>query len=156
MSVIKGAVEKIKCLFVVGKEKAKGIKNSEKRFSLEFILALVVITVLLLMTVSESVTLNERTIEVYDLESEIKNLNTELRSYEIMLDKKINLVEIDEYASYSLGMIKGDYTEVEGGNNRGSDTIESFEGNYESGGLLARILRAISDKFTSSWNNLLR
>ena len=156
MSVIKKAGEKICSLFALGKKKAGEIKKHGRVFSLEFVLALVVITVLLLLTVSNSVTLNERTIEVSSLEKEIKALKTEQRTYEIMLDKKINLVEIDEYASYSLGMIKGDYTEVEGGNNRGEDSIESFEGNYAEGGLFTRILRAISDKFTSSWNNLLR
>lgn len=156
MSVIGKAVEKIRSLFAFGRKRAGELKKRERVYSLEFILALSVITVLLLLTVSNSVTLNERTIEVSLLEKEIKTLKTEQRTYEIMLDKKINLVEIDEYASYSLGMIKGDYTEVEGGNNRGTDSIESYEGNYAEGGLFTRILKAISDKFTSSWNNLLR
>ena len=52
-------------------------------------------------------------------------------------------------------MIKGEYKEVTG-TSRGEDTIESYDGNYSEGGWFTTVLKAISEKFTESWNNLLR
>ncbi len=156
MSAVRKITDKIKEVKNIGFEKIKKRKTSDKRFPFGFVLALSVITVLLLITVSNSVKLNEYTIEVSRIKQEIKTLKTEQKAQELLLDKKINLVEIDEYASYSLGMIKGDYEEKTPNNDRGEDSIEAFDGNYSEGGLLAKILRAISEKFTESWNNLLR
>ena len=155
MVAAKKTFEKIKEVKDVWINKLRKRKRDEKRFPFGFVLALSVITVLLLITVSNSVTLNEYTIETSRIEKEIKELKTELKAQELLLEKRINLVEFDEYASYSLGMIKGEYKEVTG-TSRGEDTIESYDGNYSEGGWFTTVIKAISEKFTESWNNLLR
>ena len=108
MVAAKKTFEKIKEVKDVWINKLRKRKRDEKRFPFGFVLALSVITVLLLITVSNSVTLNEYTIETSRIEKEIKELKTELKAQELLLEKRINLVEFDEYASYSLGMIKGE------------------------------------------------
>ena len=80
----------------------------------------------------------------------------EQKRQEILLEKKLDLVAFEEYASYNLGMIKGEYTEVIGDSDRGDDVIEAYDGNYNEGGIIKSIFKALSDKFTESWNNLLR
>lgn len=156
MSFAGKVVTKLKEVKDIGIERLRKRKVSDKKFPFGFVLALSVITVLLLITVSNSVTLNEYTIEASRVEKEIKTLNVEKKAQELLLDKRINLVEFDEYASYSLGMIKGDYKEITGTSSRDEDTIEAYDGNYSESGWLTTVLRTISEKFTQSWNNLLR
>lgn len=131
--------------------------GSKKPFPFGLVFILLIFTVLLMMCVSNYVTLNEYTRDVSELRAELDELKTEEKKLNAELERKYDLVELDKYAKEELGLVgAGDvvnkkYIEV------GDDEkIEVYETEEEGTvGAITNALFALADNLLKSWNNLL-
>ena len=81
--------------------------SEKKKSAWAVIMALIVITLLLMLMIQAGVTLNESTIQLSALKSEIRTLEKQNREYRSLLDKKNDNVVFEQYATEELGMLKG-------------------------------------------------
>lgn len=81
--------------------------SEKKKSAWPVIMALIVITLLLMLMIQAGVTLNESTIQLSALKSEIRTLEKQNREYRSLLDKKNDNVVFEQYATEELGMLKG-------------------------------------------------
>ena len=72
-----------------------------------FVTALVVMSVLLMLSVASTVGLNEKAVEISHLKNEIKALEKQRDEYVSEMDKKNDMVAFEHYAINNLGMLKG-------------------------------------------------
>ena len=72
-----------------------------------FVLAIICLTAVLMAAVASCVALNEATISVSRLKSEISALEKQNKEYAWELEKKNDMVAFEQYAVNELGMLKG-------------------------------------------------
>ncbi len=143
----------------VGKVKVKThtVKSkSKKPFPVGLVIILVILTVLLMMCVSNYVTLNEYTREVSDLRQELDTLKSEEKKLNSELDRKYDLVEIEKYAKDELGLMGSEDVDKKYIDVKDDEKIEVYE--VEEDGTMNAVtdaLFALADNLLKSWNNLL-
>lgn len=82
--------------------------SSATRLSVGFIAAAVVCTAMLSVMILNMVLLNERNHEIGDLQSELESIIAKKSDLQEALEKKNDLIYIEEYAVNRLGMVKSD------------------------------------------------
>ena len=147
------------------KKKAK-VKNVYKTHTLRsrrragvpigIVLAVIAITLMLMMLVSNYVALNEYTKEVAALNSSLETLKSEEKKLTAEMENTTDVIGIGKYASEELGMVgaadvEKRYVEVNEG-----EKIEVYE--VEDDGTMGAItsaLFALTDNLIDSWNILM-
>lgn len=81
-------------------------RDSKKRTG-RFVFAIISLTAVLMAAVASCVALNEATISVSQLKSEISALEKQNKEYAWELEKKNDMVAFEQYAVNELGMLKG-------------------------------------------------
>ena len=81
-------------------------RDSKKR-TRRFVFVIISLTALLMAAVASCVALNEATISVSQLKSEISALEKQNKEYAWELEKKNDMVAFEQYAVNELGMLKG-------------------------------------------------
>ncbi len=132
------------------------VEAKEKRaLPIGTILMLAMITVLLLMVVSNYVVINEYTHEVSEMRSEVQMLSKEKEKLSSELESKNDYMTMEKYASSVLGMEGSEsadqvYIEVDE-----DDSIEVFEVEEDgTKGVIATVMSALSQNFIEAWNTL--
>ena len=82
-------------------------EQQSKKSTFWFVTALVVMSLLLMLSVASAVGLNEKTVEISHLKEEIKTLEKQRDEYVSEMDKKNDMVAFEQYAINNLGMLKG-------------------------------------------------
>lgn len=82
-------------------------ERQSKKSTFWFVTALVVMSLLLMLSVASTVGLNEKTVEISHLKEEIKALEKQRDEYVSEMDKKNDMVAFEQYAINNLGMLKG-------------------------------------------------
>ena len=79
-----------------------------KRQIILFVVALLILTGFLMTAILSAVKLNESAVRMSELKKEIAALEKQKNELESELEKKNDMVFFEEYASKTLGMLKGD------------------------------------------------
>lgn len=82
-------------------------EQQSKKSTFWFVTALVVMSLLLMLSVASAVGLNEKSVEISHLKEEIKTLEKQRDEYVSEMDKKNDMVAFEQYAINNLGMLKG-------------------------------------------------
>ena len=82
-------------------------ERENKKNTKRFVLIIICLTAVLMAAVASCVALNEATIQVSRLKSEISALEKQNKEYAWELEKKNDMVAFEQYAVNELGMLKG-------------------------------------------------
>ena len=133
------------------------LKSKKKTgFPIGAVLAIAVITVLLMMLVSDYVAINEYTREVSTLNSNLETLKREEKKLSAEYENKNDIIAIEKYAAGNLGMVQsGDVQKryVEIGQDESVDVYEVEEDGTMSA--ITSALFALTDNLIESWNTLI-
>jgi cell division protein FtsB len=146
---------KTNSLYNAPKHRSEGTVRSKKKtgFPLGTVICMLMMTVLLMMTVSNYVVLNEYQHQVAQLRSELRELDEEKDSLESKLEQKNNYVTMEKYASSVLGM-EGEesadeiYIEVDQ-----DETVNVYEVESDgTKGTIATVMSALAQNFLEALN----
>ena len=111
---------------------------------------------LLMMTVSNYVLINEYTQEVGGLRADLQEIEREKDKLSNALDQKNDYMTMEKYASSVLGMESSesaDHVYIEVGED---DSIEVFEVEEDgTRGVIATVMSALTQNFIEAWNTLI-
>ena len=139
------------------RRRKEGTVDSKRKvvFPVGTILMLAIMTLLMLMMVSNYVLINEYTQEVGALRSDLQQITQEKDKLSNELDKKNDYMTMEKYASSVLGMessASGNQVYIEVGED---DSIEVFEVEEDgTRGVIATVMSALSQNFIEAWNTL--
>lgn len=132
--------------------------DSKKKvlFPLGTILMIGIAALLLMMTVSNYVLINEYTQEVGGLRADLQEIEREKDKLSNALDQKNDYMTMEKYASSVLGMESSesaDHVYIEVGED---DSIEVFEVEEDgTRGVIATVMSALTQNFIEAWNTLI-
>ena len=146
---------KTSSLYSVPKNRSEGTVRSKKKtgFPLGTVICMLMMTVLLMMMVSNYVVLNEYQHQVSELRSELGELEKEKDSLESKLEQKNNYVTMEKYASSVLGMENDEsaneiYIEVDQ-----DETVNVYEVESDgTKGTIATVMSALAQNFLEALN----
>ena len=146
---------KTNALYNAPKHRSERTVRSKKKtgFPLGTVICMLMMTVLLMMTVSNYVVLNEYQHEVSELRNELSMLDEEKDSLESKLDQKNNYVTMEKYASSVLGMESDEnadeiYIEVDQ-----DETVNVYEVESDgTKGTIATVMSALAENFLEALN----
>lgn len=146
---------KTNSLYNAPKNRAQGTVRSKKKtgFPLSTVICMLMMTVLLMMTVSNFVVLNEYQHEVAELRTELQELGNEKDSLESKLEQKNNYITMEKYASSVLGMESDEnaneiYIEVDQ-----DETVNVYEVESDgTKGTIATVMSALAQNFLEALN----
>ena len=120
------------------------------------VLAVIFITLILMMLVSNYVALNEYTKEVAALNSTLESLKSEEKKLNSDIDRSTDVLGIEKYASEKLGMVGSGDVEKKYVGASEDEKIEVYE--VEEDGTMGAItsaLFALTNNLIDSWNILM-
>ena len=125
-------------------KRAEGVK---KKFPLAAIATILTMSISLMLIVGSAVMVSSASTELYALQNEAAELKAEQDDLYEKLDQKHDLREIESIARDDLGMISGDYVEVENMNLNNEDTVESYNPSGDANINFSTLLSAIASIF---------
>ena len=125
-------------------KRAEGVK---KKFPLAAIATILTMSISLMLIVGSAVMVSSASTELYALQNEAAELKAEQDDLYEKLDQKHDLREIESIARDDLGMISGDYVEVEYMNLNNEDTVESYNPSGDANINFSTLLSAIASIF---------
>lgn len=139
------------------KVKTHTVKSKNRKpFPIGLVIILLVLTALLLMCVSNYMTLNEYTRDVAELRSELDSLKAQEKKLNSELERKYDLVGLEKHAKDDLGLVGSSDVDKKYIQIDDDEKIEVYE--VEEDGNMSAItnaLFALADNLLKSWNNLL-
>jgi len=129
-------------------------RKKKTPFPLALVLSVALITVIGMIVVSDYVILSESTLEIAQLKAEIRSLSAEQDKLVGELERKNNMLAIDDFCQNELGMVKEDQVEKEYINVDDTDVIEAYDNEEKKGNIFTTILNALSENFVDAWNTL--
>lgn len=132
-------------------DKGRGIKGTKIVATLFVIM---ITAVLMMLMVSNLVLMNECTVELEGMKNRIEELSEEEHKLTVELEKKNDLLSVEEYAQSNLGMVSEetlDSAYIEG---ESEDGVEIFNDTDDTQGLFATVMNALGENIISAWNSL--
>ncbi len=131
------------------------LEKKKKKLPLRTVALLAFVFVLSFFVINEYVMINEYSSDIAKLKNELTELSEEKDFYTSELEKKNNMLEIEEKASGALGMIASAEVEKEYITIKGEDSIEVYEPTENrSDSLAAIVMSALGENLVSAWNTL--
>ena len=142
-------------LYNAPKRRSEGTVKSEKktRFPISTFICMFLLTVLIIMTVNNQVTLNENKHEVAELRAELRELEEEKDLLDSKLEQKNNYVTMEKYASSMLGMESDEaadeiYIEVDQ-----DETVNVYEVESDgTKGIIATVMSVLAENLLDALN----
>ena len=108
----------------------------------------------MLMRVSNLVLMNECNSELEGMKKRMDELEEQEQKLTVELEKKNDLLTVEEYAQSALGMvgeetIDSDYIESES-----EESVEIYNNDEEADGIFATVMNALGQNIVSAWNSL--
>lgn len=132
-------------------DKGRGVKGTKIVATL---LVIMITAVLMMLMVSNLVIMNECTVELEGMKNRIEELAEEEHKLTVELEKKNDLLSVEEYAQSHLGMVSEetlDSAYIEGDT---EDGVEIFNDTDDAEGLFATVMNALGENIISAWNSL--
>ena len=132
-------------------EKGRGVKGTKV---VAVLFVIMITAVLMMLMVSNLVLMNECTVELESMKNRIEELSEEEHKLTVELEKKNDLLSVEEYAQYKLGMVSEetlDSAYIEGKN---EDGVEIYNNTDDTEGLFATVMNALGENIISAWNSL--
>lgn len=118
-------------------------------------LVVIMVTALLMMLmVSNLVLMNECTVELEGMKNKLQELSEEEHKLSVELEKKNDLLSVEQYAQSNLGMVSEetlDSAYIEGAS---EDGVEIYNDTDDTEGLFATVMNALGENIISAWNSL--
>jgi cell division protein FtsL len=118
------------------------------------ILVVMVMAVLMMMMVSNMVIMNECNAEIDAINEEIEDLKEEERKYTVELEKKNDLLSVEEYAQSALGMVGEETVDSAYIESESEEGVEIYHDTEETDGIFATVMNALGQNIVSAWNSL--
>ena len=144
--------ESAKTVSAVGGETAVRRVNGTKVAAIIFVV--MVMAVLMMMMVSNMVLMNECNAELDAIKAEIDELKEEEQKYTVELEKKNDLLSVEEYAQSALGMVSEETVDSAYIESESEDGVEIYEDTEETDGIFATVMNALGQNIVSAWNSL--
>ena len=106
-----------------------------------------IFTVLLMFMIVSFVQINEYTIQISALQTQVNTYNKTAKDLNLKLEEKNTLSTIEEYSKENLGMVSGDRLKKEYVTGENSDKIETYDLSEEEPGVISSTLSAIANNF---------
>ncbi len=131
------------------------LEKKKKNMPFKTIAVLAFVFILSIFVVNEYVLINEYSSNIADMKNTINELSNEKDYYISQIEKKNNMIDIENYASDKLGMMNGGEVEKEYIIIEGEDSIEVYEPVKEREDSLASIvMSALGENLIQAWNTL--
>lgn len=131
------------------------LEKKKKNMPFKTIAVLAFVFVLSIFVVNEYVLINEYSSNIADMKSTIDQLSKEKDYYISQIEKKNNMIDIENYASDKLGMMSGGEVEKEYIIIEGEDSIEVYEPEKDREDSIASIvMSALGENLIQAWNTL--
>jgi len=132
-------------------DKGRGIKGTK---IIATLFVIMITAVLMMLMVSNLVLMNECTVELEGMKNRIEELSDEEHKLTVELEKKNDLLSVEEYAHSNLGMVSEetlDSAYIEG---KSEDGVEIYHDTDDTEGLFATVMNALGENIISAWNSL--
>lgn len=132
-------------------ERSRGVKGTKV---LAILFVIMITAILMMLMVSNLVLMNECTVELESMKSRIEELADEEHKLTVELEKKNDLLTVEQYAQSSLGMVSEetlDSAYIEGNT---EDGVEIYNNTDDTDGLFATVMNALGQNIISAWNSL--
>lgn len=131
------------------------LEKKKKNMPFKTIAVLAFVFILSIFVVNEYVLINEYSSNIADMKNTINELSNEKDYYISQIEKKNNMIDIENYASDKLGMMNGGEVEKEYIIIEGEDSIEVYEPVKDREDSLASIvMSALGENLIQAWNTL--
>ncbi len=130
------------------------LEKPKRRIPILAAVGLIVITFFAMMLISSFTLLNEYTLELGEMRDELNTLKQTENKLSVELNKKNDLLKIEEYAQGKLGMVSEEAINSEYIEGDVSDRIEVYHDEEDAEGLIATVMNAIGQNLVSAWNSL--
>ena len=150
--------EKKRTTYKYPRRRKESTVDSKKKplFPVGIALLVVFTTLLIMMSISNTVMVNECTQEVGELQAMVAELKQEREKLSNELDKKNDYMTMEKYASSVLGMESSESAEqvyIEVGED---DSIEVFAVEEDgTRGVIATVMSTLAQNFIDAWNTLI-
>ena len=121
--------------------------ETKKPFPMSLIFTAAIFTVLLMFMIVSFVQINEYTIQISTLQTQVNSYNKTAKDLNLKLEEKNTLSTIEEYSKENLGMVSGDRLKKEYVTGENSDKIETYDLSEEEPGVISSTLSAIANNF---------
>ena len=131
------------------------LEKKKKNMPFKTIAVLAFVFILSVFVVNEYVLINEYSSNIAEMKNTINELSNEKDYYISQIEKKNNMIDIEDYASDKLGMMSGGEVEKEYIIIEGEDSIEVYEPTKDREDSLASIvMSALGENLIQAWNTL--
>ncbi len=131
------------------------LEKKKKNMPFKTIAVLAFVFILSIFVVNEYVLINEYSSNIADMKVAINELSKEKDYYISQIEKKNNMIDLENYASDKLGMMSGGEVEKEYIVIEGEDSIEVYEPVKDREDSLASIvMSALGENLIQAWNTL--
>ena len=131
------------------------LEKKKKNMPFKTIAVLAFVFILSIFVVNEYVLINEYSSNIADMKIAINELTKEKDYYISQIEKKNNMIDLENYASDKLGMMSGGEVEKEYIVIEGEDSIEVYEPVKDREDSLASIvMSALGENLIQAWNTL--
>ena len=132
------------------------LEKKKKNMPLKTIAVLAFVFVLSVFVVNEYVLINEYSSNIAEMKNTMDDLSKEKDYYISQLEKKNNMIDIEDYASDKLGMMSGGEGEKEYIIIDGENSIEVYEPTKDAQDSIASIIMsALGENLIQAWNTLI-
>ena len=132
-------------------ERGKGIKGTK---IIAALFVIVITAMLMMLMVSNLVLMNECTVELESMKNRVQELSEQEHKLTIELEKKNDLLSVEQYAQSNLGMVSEetlDSAYIEGAS---EDGVEIYNDTDDTQGLFATVMNALGENIVSAWTSL--
>jgi hypothetical protein len=131
------------------------LEKKKKNMPFKTIAVLAFVFILSIFVVNEYVLINEYSSNIADMKIAINELTKEKDYHISQIEKKNNMIDLENYASDKLGMMSGGEVEKEYIIIEGEDSIEVYEPTKDREDSLASIvMSALGENLIQAWNTL--
>ena len=122
-------------------------KKTIRKLPATVIIAALIFTVLLMFMIVSFVQINEYTVEISKLQSQVNEYTKESQDLTLKLEEKNSLSSIEDYSTENLGMVSGDRLKKEYISNENGDKIETYDISELEGDNLSTALSSFLNNF---------
>lgn len=119
----------------------------KKPFPTSLVFMTMLCTVLFMFVIISMVQINEYTVQISEMQGEMETLTDTAGELSSKIDKKNNMNDIEDYATGTLGMVKGDQLEKVHISTNSQDKIEVIEVEKDENGIIGSVLSAFAENF---------
>ena len=132
----------------------EGIKSVSTPKILAVLLVFAIVSVLMMLMINNMMIKNECTIRSQQLEKRADELNQTIEKLSVELEKKNDLLTVEQYAQSVLGMVGEETLDSEYIEGESDDGVELHEDSEDTEDLFATVMNALGENLISAWNSL--